>query len=57
MTVSLTGLTAYGEQVSLFDERPRDEQRRQERARRLAVALDTLHARFGEQAIRYGRSH
>ena len=56
MTVSLTGLTAYSEQVSLFDERPLDEQRRQERAKKLAVALDRLHARFGEQAIRYGRS-
>ena len=57
MTVSLTGLTAYAEQRSLFDERPLDEQRRQERAKKLAVALDQLHARFGEQAIRYGRSH
>ena len=56
MTVSLTGLTAYAEQVSLFDERPRDEQRWHERAKKLAVALDRLHARFGEQAIRYGRS-
>lgn len=57
MTVSLTGLTSYAEQVSLFDERPLDEQRHQERAKSLAVALDRLHARFGEQAIRYGRSH
>ena len=57
MTVSLTDLTAYGEQDSLFDERPLDEQRRQERAKKLAVALDTLHARFGEQVTRYGRSH
>lgn len=56
MTVSLTGLTAYAEQVSLFDERPRDEQRRHERAKNLAVVLDQLHTRFGEQAIRYGRS-
>ena len=56
MTVSLTGLTAYAEQRALFDERPLDEQRRQERAKKLAVALDQLHARFGEQAIRYGRS-
>ena len=56
MTVSLTDLTAYAEQVSLFDERPRDEQRRHERAKQLALALDRLHARFGEQAIRYGRS-
>ena len=57
MTVSMTGLTAYAEQVSLFDERPLDSQRKQERAKSLAVALDRLHARFGEQAIRYGRSH
>lgn len=57
MTVSLTGLTASAEQVSLFDERSIDEQRRHERAKRLAVALDTLHDKFGEEAIRYGRSH
>ena len=57
MTVSVTGLTAYAEQGSLFDERPPDAQRKQARAKSLAVALDTLHARFGEQAIRYGRSH
>lgn len=57
MTVCLTGLTAYAEQVSLFDERSIDEQRRHERAKRLAVALDTLHDKFGEEAIRYGRSH
>ena len=56
MTVSLTGLTAYAEQRSLFDERPLDEQRQHERAKNLAVALDRLHARFGEQAIRYGRN-
>jgi DNA polymerase IV len=57
MTVSLTGLTAYAEQSSLFDERPLDDQLRHERAKKLAMALDRLHARFGEQAIRYGRSH
>ena len=57
MTVSMSGLSAYAEQASLFDERPLDSQRKQERAKSLAVALDTLHARFGEQAIRYGRSH
>ena len=57
MTVSMTGLTAYAEQISLFDERPLDLQRKQEKAKSLAVALDTLHTRFGEQAIRYGRSH
>ena len=56
MTVSLTSLTAYAEQGSLFDEQPIEEQRRQERAKKLAMALDRLHARFGEQAIRYGRS-
>jgi DNA polymerase-4 len=57
MTLSMIGLTAYAEQIALFDERPLDSQRTQERAKSLAVALDTLHARFGEQAIRYGRSH
>ena len=57
MTVTLTGLTAFAEQGLLFDERPPDEQRRQERAKSLAMALDRLHSRFGEQAIRYGRSH
>ena len=57
MTVSLTGLTAYAEQIALFDDRPPAEQRQQERAKKLAVALDRLHTRFGEQAIRYGRSH
>jgi DNA polymerase-4 len=57
MTVSMSGLSAYAEQASLFDERPLDSQRKHERAKSLAVALDTLHARFGEQAIRYGRSH
>ena len=57
MTVSMTGLTAYAEQGSLFDERPLDLQRKQERAKSLAVALDKLHTRFGEQAIRYGRNH
>lgn len=57
MTVSMIGLTAYSEQGSLFDERPLYDQRRQNRAKSLALALDTLHAKFGEQAIRYGRSH
>lgn len=57
MTLSISGLTPYAEQVSLFDERPLDSQRTQARAKSLAVALDTLHARFGDQAIRYGRSH
>ena len=57
MTVRLTGLTAYAEQIALFDDRPPAEQRQQERAKKLAVALDKLHARFGEQAIHYGRSH
>jgi DNA polymerase-4 len=57
MTVNMTDLTAYAEQVSLFDERSPDSQRKQERTKSLAVALDKLHDRFGEQAIRYGRSH
>jgi DNA polymerase-4 len=57
MTVSLIGLAAFAEQGSLFDETPHATQRTRERAHQLAVALDRLHARFGEQAIRYGRSH
>jgi DNA polymerase-4 len=57
MTVSLTGLAAFAEQVSMFDETPLAAQRTRERAHQLAVALDRLHARFGEQAIRYGRNH
>ena len=56
MTLSMAGLTSYAEQTTLFDARPVEEQRRQDRAKKLAVALDQLHARFGEQAIRYGRS-
>jgi len=57
MTVSMTGLRTFTEQGSLFDDRPVESQRKQERARSLAVALDKLHTRFGEQVIRYGRSH
>lgn len=57
MTLQMTDLTAYAEQISLFDGGPLDEQRRQARAKKLPVALDTLYARFGAQAIRYGRSH
>jgi DNA polymerase IV len=57
MTLSMSGLSAYAEQASLFDDRPLDSQRKQERAKNLAVALDTLHTRFGQKAIRYGRSH
>ncbi|MBS0182070.1 MAG: hypothetical protein JSS39_06675 [Nitrospira sp.] len=57
MTLSMTWLTSYAEQTTLFDARPVEEQRRQERAKKLSVALDQLHARFGEQSIRYGRSH
>ena len=55
--LSISGLSVYAEQVSLFDDRPVDSQRKQERAKSLAVALDKLHTRFGEHAIRYGRSH
>lgn len=57
MTLSMAGLTGFAEQGVLFDARSHDEQHRQERAKKLAVALDQLHARFGEQSIRYGRSH
>lgn len=56
MTLSMAGLAGYSEQGVLFDARPLDEQRKQDRARKLSVALDTLHARFGELSIRYGRS-
>ncbi len=56
MTLSMAGLTGYAEQGALFDTRSLDEQRKQDRAKKLSVALDTLRARFGEQAIRYGRS-
>ncbi len=56
MTLSMAGLTGFVEQGVLFDARPVEEQRRQERAKKLAVALDQLHARFGEQSIRYDRS-
>ncbi|MHC9062796.1 DNA polymerase Y family protein [Nitrospira sp. CMX1] len=56
MTLSMAGLTGFAEQGVLFDARPVEEQRRQERAKKLSVAFDQLHARFGEQAIRYGRS-
>ncbi|MDF0665669.1 MAG: hypothetical protein P0119_06285 [Nitrospira sp.] len=56
MTLSMAGLTGFAEQGLLFDARPVEEQRLQERAKKLAVALDQLHARFGEQVIWYGRS-
>ncbi|MDR4467899.1 MAG: hypothetical protein MRJ68_06305 [Nitrospira sp.] len=56
MTLSMASLTGFAEQGVLFDARPVVEQRLQERAKKLSVALDQLHARFGEQAIRYGRS-
>lgn len=55
LTISMSGLTAYAEQRLLFEEQTQDHRHR-ERAQKLAVALDTLKARFGEQAIRYGRS-
>ena len=55
MTVQLNGLTEFAGQGSLFDERAPDEQRRQERAKSLAVALDRLQTRFGDRAIHYGR--
>lgn len=55
LTISMSGLTAYAEHRLLFEEQTPDHRQR-ERAQKLAVALDTLKARFGEQAIRYGRS-
>ena len=44
MILSISGLSAYAEQVSLFDDRSVASQRKQKRAKSLAVALDTLHA-------------
>lgn len=57
MRLSLTKLTGYAEQGSLFDDRSAADQHRRDRAQRLAMALDQLHQRFGERAIRYGRTH
>ncbi|MGZ8393323.1 MAG: DNA polymerase Y family protein [Nitrospira sp.] len=57
MTLSLTHLAGFAEQGSLFDERPPTEQKARDRAHRLAIALDQLHERFGDRAIRYGRTH
>ena len=56
MMLSLTGLTDFAEQGTLFDDRPPGEQTPRDRAQRLATALDRLHERFGERVIRYGRS-
>jgi DNA polymerase-4 len=57
MALWLTNLTGLAEQGSLFEERSSAEQHRRDRAQRLAQALDQLHHRFGERAIRYGRTH
>jgi DNA polymerase-4 len=57
MTLSLTHLTGLAQQVSLFEDRSPEEQLRRDRAHRLAHALDHLHQRFGEGAIRYGRTN
>lgn len=56
MTVTLSDLTSFAEQGSLFDERSPEEQRIRDRNQRLTIALDHLHQRFGEQAIHYGRT-
>ncbi len=56
VTLSMAGLTGYAEQGVLFNARPVEEQRRQERSEKLTVALDTLYARFGDRVIRYGRN-
>lgn len=56
MTLSMSGLTGYAEQASLFETRSLEAQRQQDRAKKLAVALDTIHARYGKQSIHYGRS-
>ncbi len=55
MTVEVSGLAPLAEQQSLFEDRSGDDTRRA-RAQALAVALDQLHAKFGERAIRYGGS-
>jgi DNA polymerase-4 len=52
--VGMAGLTASAEQLSLFQHEAPSTQGGQERARRLAMALDHLCRRFGERAIRYG---
>ena len=49
MTLSMAGLTGYAEQSSLFEARPLDEQHKQERAKRLAVAPGR------SQSVRSGR--
>jgi len=56
MTVTLTNLTSFAEQGSLFETRSPEDQRTRDRSQRLALALDHLHQRFGNQAIRYGRT-
>ncbi|WP_447859662.1 DNA polymerase Y family protein [Nitrospira calida] len=55
MTVGLSDLAPLAEQQSLFEDRSSNDLQR-ERAKRLAVALDQLHAKFGERAIGYGGS-
>jgi DNA polymerase IV len=57
MTLNMAALSGFAEQGVLFDAQPVEKQHRQDRAKQLAVALDQLHARFGEQVIRYGRSN
>jgi len=56
MTITLTDLTSFAEQGSLFETRSPEEQRTRDRSQRLALALDHLHQRFGNRAIRYGRT-
>jgi DNA polymerase-4 len=56
LTLRLTGLTPSQDQGELFEDHPSEAHARRERAKRLALALDQLHARFGEQAICFGRS-
>jgi DNA polymerase-4 len=57
MALSLTHLTGLAQQGSLFEDQSSEEWRTRDRAQRLALALDHLHQRFGEGAIRYGRIH
>ncbi len=57
MTLSLTDLSPFAQQELLFEERSPEDKHHRDRAKRLAAALDTLHQRFGDHAIRYGRLH
>lgn len=54
MTVAAEVLAPSEEQLPLFAGQPGPEETTQARARRLALALDRLQERFGDEAIWYG---